>query len=262
MPTPLSAFSKALRWPSAAFLSARATDIWKKGKSAHRPIGIYSQVNPKEYHSFFLGFSPKQIGDLKVHFSSGSVDGSGILTISKNESRPLNTILFKPSREKRLKEGTGLFKENSILSNLVRHIKIKGRNRLFKGKFTLTQEIETHLPLPFDRKKVVCAVTNLIGPTERKYFNSKELAEKTKSELGMPWQNYLLAELIDHAKSQGCGAVAFLRPEFNVDLSKEHLQKAGVSPKEMESIWSQYYASARKTGFRKIEGSKFMWKFL
>lgn len=86
---------------------------------------------------------------------------------------------------------------------------------------------------------------------------AKTLAEKAKevrATLGEPWQNFLLRELINHSKKMGLRGVALLRPEYNRSIIKED-----INTSEKQMALGAYYAAARKLGFKKIEGSEYMW---
>lgn len=133
----------------------------------------------------------------------------------------------------------------------------------FRMKFALTSTIEPDIKLPIDRDRpaTVCAVMGWQGPSPRKYPLHEEYAKQANEAIGEPWQNFMLKEIVDHARAQGIQAVALLRPEHNKSLTEEHFVKIGLDPKTLPSIRSQFYAAARKVGLKKVRGSKYFWIF-
>ncbi len=241
---------KVFRWPRLAIISARTANTFTRTLKNYS-FDIPSQVSSREYRKFVLGFKPVKCGSFTLDFTRGSPDGAMVLAFTKTAKRSIAV-----GNESKLKKSPLLFK-------LAKKVKLNVKSRLFKIKFILTRTIEPELKLPINRTSEagICAITNVIGPSTRKYGTVREFVEELNNTLGGDWQNYLLSKVITHSKSQGCSAVALLRPEFNPDLTKEHLIQYGAKPEDVESIRSQYYAAARKTGFKKIKGSKYFWIF-
>lgn len=179
----------------------------------------------------------------------GFIEGAMIFILSKREDR-----IIAQGNKKLLKI--------SGLTNLTRMIRLKLKNRMCKVKFFLTRTIEPELNLPINRNSEagICAITHLIGQTSIKYEDIQAIVQQINQTIGINWQNYLLTEISNHAKSKGCNAVALLRLENNPDLTNQHLSKTRVDLKGAESIRSQYYAAARKAGFKKVKGSNYFWK--
>jgi len=252
--------ARVLRTPKSTYLALRTAKKWGRIGRVLNPLGILSQVSPGEYKTFVSSFHPAKTGEYTLQFTRGSTNSALILTLSKTTTRTLSSILFGRPKEAQLAAQTGT---KGFFSRIARRIKIPGSYNLFKTKLTLTREIEPNVALPIDRTKGmgVCAIIDLIGPTARKYKNTQEIAREANETLGTNWQNYLLREITAHAEKQGCSAVALLRPENNPDLTNEHLARAGVNEEGAKSIRSHYFAAARKAGFRKVEGSKYFWKF-
>ena len=240
--------SKVFHWPKTAFISERTARLWPKTMKKFN-FRIPSQLSPADYRRFVQNYKPRKIGPFSLHFSKGSIDGAMIFTLSKREDRIIT-------------QGNKKLLKSSGLTNLARTIRLKLKNRMCKVKFFLTRTIEPELTLPINRASGagICAITNLIGPTSRKYEGTQAIVQQINETIGTNWQNFLLTEISNHAKSQGCSAVALLRPENNPDLTNRHLSKTGVDLKGAESIRSQYYAAARKAGFKKVEGSNYFWR--
>ena len=237
---------KVFRWPKTALISKRTARLWPKTMKKFN-FKIPSQLSPAEYIRFVQNYKPRKMGSFSLHFTKGSIDGAMIFTLSKKEDR-----LITQGNKKLLK--------NIRLINLAKTIRFKLKNRMCKVKFFLTKTIEPELELPINRASGICAITNLIGPASRKYEGSQAIVQEINQTIGANWQNFLLTEISNHAQSQGYSAVALLRPENNPDLTNRHLSKTGVDLKGAESIRSQYYAAARKAGFKKVEGSNYFWK--
>lgn len=232
-------------------LSRRTKRIWPKMKERHATFDIGGQVSAKEYNKFISGFNEKTFGPFKLTFRKGSINGGLVLSFEGVTKRGLDSIEKK------------IFGKGKALNRIGRNVKIKTINRLFKVNFTLTRNIEQGIKFPIDITKGagVCAITNLHGPSKIKYNGTQKLVEEANSILGKKWQIFLLEEIISQAKQNGCSSIALLRPEYNVDLTTKHLVERGALKKDADSIRSQYYATARKTGFKKVAGSKYFWIF-
>lgn len=193
----------------------------------------------------------KKFGEFETNLRKGSLNGGLILTLESTASRGLDSIEKK------------LFGEGKKLNKIGKKIRIKQKSKLFKASFTLTKNIEPNIKFPIDITKGigVCAITNLQGPSKKKYINTTNIVKNANTAITNNWQIFMLRELTEHAKRKGCNSIALLRPEFNVDLTTRHLVKSGAIRTETDSIRSQYYSSARKTGFKKINGSKYFWIF-
>lgn len=232
-------------------LSRRTKRIWSRMKERHTTFNITGQVSAGEYNKFIKGLNEKTFGPFKLTFRKGSITGGIVLSFEGITKRGLDSIeqIF--------------FGKGKPLNRIGRNIKIKTVSRLFKIDFTLTRNIEQGVNFPIDITKGagVCAITNLHGPSKRKYEGTQRLVQEANSALGKRWQIFLLEEMISQARANGCSSIALLRPEFNVDLTTEHLVKKGVLREDVDSIRSQYYSAARKTGFKKVKGSKYFWIF-
>lgn len=241
--------TKLLHWPKATLISMRTKKIWPRTLRKFN-FRIPTQVSPSAYKRFILNFKPTKQGAFDLHFSSGGVDGSLILSLSRLVTRPI------------IPRGANTTNKSTMFSRVMNKIKLRNKNRLFRAKLILTRTIEPEVKLPINREAGagICAITNLIGPTSRKYENTRALVSELNEELKDNWQNFLINEVSNHARSQGCSAVALLRPENNPDLNNAHLAKYGANQETAESIRSQYYAVARKAGFKKVEGSNYFWK--
>jgi|GEM_PF-3493180 len=250
---------RIFRVPKALYISSRAARVWERVGSNLGPLGIKSQISPKEYTAFVSSFHPQKIEGYSLRFSRGSTNNALTLTLSKRISRSLSSIFLKRPKAKELLSANGA---RGFFARVLDKLSLRGNYNLFKAKLTITKEIEPELSLPFDRGKGlgVCAIVDLIGPSSRKYKDTQALAQEARDSLGDNWQSFLLQELSIHAKAQGCSAVALLRPKNNPDLTDAHLREAGVSEEGAKSIRSHYFAAARKASFRKIQGSKYFWK--
>jgi len=71
------------------------------------------------------------------------------------------------------------------------------------------------------------------------------------------WANYLVGTAIEHARRMKLGYVKLLRPEANPAVLWKLL-----SPERRNAIRALYYGIAKRFGFKKIKGKKFLIKKL
>lgn len=164
---------------------------------------------------------------------------------------------------KTVKSTFTLFGRKWKLPTKIANKKILLPSNPFRMKFALTSSIEPELPLPIDRTQAasVCVIMGWQGPSDSKYDNTREMVASLNTELKEQWPNRLLRKMVRYSKSQGMQAIALLRPEYNPTLTEENMAVHGDDPKVLSKIKSQFYAVARKTGFKKVEGSRYFWIF-
>lgn len=227
---------KAVR---AAWLAGRTKFRQKKAVArAFKKFGIVSQAPFSSYRRFMASFPDIKLGGYKASFSHASGESLVMLALARWVKR----------------------KTINVLGIRVPSSKVRAPSNVFKMRFVLTSQIEPELRHPISPEKPasVCVVTGIQGPG-KKFVARKKLVEELNAELGEPWQNFLLREMVSHSRKQGLEALALLRPEYNPGLTDSYLAKHGVSPKEAKQMRSQFYAAARKNKLKKVKGSKYFW---
>jgi len=217
-------------------LEKRVEKKWWKVSEFAQKIGIPSSAPTRLYRQFISSFPITKIGRFSLNFSQVQGESLVALTI-----RTINKRRYVGVKDRKFK---------------IPPIPVPCQP--FKARFILASTIEPQIKHPFKKEKGVCVITSLIGPGE-KYGENMRMVDSLKQEVGGPWQNYLVRQLVEHSKAQGLGAVALLRPEHNHFLSNEYLAKAGVSSGEAEQMRSAFYAAARKNKMKKVKGSKYFW---
>jgi len=246
------------RWtPRAAWLGRRTRVRWAQFADTYRDqFDIPSQALPQTYRRFIASFRPKKMGRFKVQMRKGASEAPIMLAITNWTTRKLGRSLRTQV----------LFREGplQLAPHWFRELKIFLPSNPFRIQFALTSVIEPRLNLPLDPglPAGVCVAMGMQGPKKIKFENTMGLVREIDAILGDFWQNFLLCELIAHARAQGCQAVAFLRPEHNPALRTEKLHGVGLGDDDIQSIHSQHYAAAKHNHMRKIKNSKFLWFFL
>jgi hypothetical protein len=242
----LEAISRAKRLPRAAWLSRRTRVRGTRLADEYRDkYGIHSLAPVSAYRSFLAAFKPVTAGPFRLDTRKAGTEALTMIAFSRFVRRPLQ-------------------KSTKIRLGALGKLRVPLPSNPFRMKFSLTSGIEPRLSLPFDRSRpaAVCAVMGWQGPSPKKYPDSLGLRAELERHLHEPWPNFALKTLVEHARRQGMSAVALLRPEHNPAISREKLRRAGRTAPEIETLYSQYYAAARKAGLkRKIDGSHYIWLF-
>lgn len=243
------------KMPRASLLGRRTKRLWPRVETDYRTAySIPSIASPKTYRKFIANFKPKKVGEFKTHLRKASHEAHLMIALTGLAGKNIGSILKKEKI---------IFGKKFKVPQNISETKIKVPSNLFRMKFALTSTIEPGVPHPIDRKSpaAVCAVMGWQGPSQKKYAGHLEHVKHAKKVLGEPWQNFLLKEIIRHAKSEGMQAVALLRPDYNPNLTKEHFVKENADTRNLPGIRSQFFAAARKAGMKKVKGSKYFWIF-
>ncbi|MFA5125618.1 MAG: hypothetical protein WC462_01270 [archaeon] len=236
-----SVHRKAISFSKAVFLGARTSLRWNKvSELLQTKFDIPSQAPASSYRKFMSTFPETRVDKYRVNFSHAASESLVMLAFSGWLPRKLIRVFGKKIPLPGLKSPVNVF----------------------KVRFVLTSSIEPHMNHPFrrDLPAPVCAVTSIQGPG-KKYVNPEKLVADLNEQLHEPWQNYLLGEIVAHAKSQGLDAVSLLRPEYNPNLSNTYLESRGLTSVEIQKMRSQFYAAAKANNLHKIKGSKYFWVF-
>lgn len=251
----VNALGKLARLPKAALLARRTRVRWPKSAEMYRMyFDIHSIAPPQTYRKFITEFCPKKVGKYKLKMQKSGAEAQIMLSMMGKGRKKVQKMLGDEAKILGMK---------LKLPKRLAEYEVRVQTNLFKVKFALTTAIEPNLPHPLDRKRpaAVCAVIGLQGPSSKKYSKPLEYSKEATKVLKEPWQNFLLKEIVEHARVQGMQAVALLRPEHNPYLTKKHFVEEGVDPKTIPSIKSQFFAAARKAGLKKVKGSKYFWVF-
>src|SRR3989338_928065 len=217
---------RVFRLPHAALLARRTRRHWPRIADSYRYLyGIDSVAPPRFYRKFIADFKPFSVGKFKLAMRKASHEGN---------------VMFSVTR------WTRGFPRNP-----------------FRIKFALTSSIEHEFSHPIDRFRpdAVLAIMGLQGPSKRKYASPTRLVNEMNRVVKEPWQNFVLKEFVAFARREGLEAVALLRPEHNPSLSEGYFRSKGLDLEALDGSRRQFYAAARKAGFKKIAGSRYFWIF-
>jgi hypothetical protein len=122
-------------------------------------------------------------------------------------------------------------------------------DRFFGKRYDVLREQNLKRLFPKGRTEgAICYVVALQGARKTRKAN-QEFKEKT----GEYPANFLVKQLLEHAKQMELRGIAVLMPEKNPWVTAHHPKE------ERQKMEKLYYAAIRKLGFKTIEHSHYLW---